>query len=219
MSLSSPHAGESSRSLPEQVFSSPTDHKRYPAATLAAVEATRARFFARDSSARRPPRRPITAHPLSAGSYRQSFYERCQQAMDQTRAEERTQRVTAFRKGQSEFTKGFFSDDAMDVEDEPSSPPPSSQDEDDELVRHKIIAEYSRLKRIYELKGQLEIGWMHPDHVAWLEDEIRQHDGAPIDPLLNAADDELEQLWQQSRDQLTLDDDAAFEQALANLPI
>lgn len=136
-----------------------------------------------------------------------------------------------------------------DDQSTPSSPGPSSSqeavEEDDELTRRKIIAEYSRLKRIYELKGQLEIGWMHPDHVAWLEDEIREHgpqlsqtsslvndddkDAALIDPLLNARDEELEQLWIHSQQQPVqprdenmadeyTDNDAAFEQALANLP-
>lgn len=246
---SSPYAlersGESSRThLPEQVFSSPSDQNLYPASTLAAVEATRARFFARGrggggGSSRPTPRRAVTSHPLSAqqaGSYRQSFYERCQHAMDHTRSAARKQRVESFRKGQSEFTRGFFSDEAMEVEDDESAAPSSpGPDEDDELVRRKIIAEYSRLKRIYELKGHLEIGWLHPDQVAWLEEEMQQHHPSALnqesrattaipDPFLDANDEQLEQLWIHSQQQDTLldlefnDTDAAFEQALANLP-
>ena len=45
-SASASVGSEGGQYLPPQVFSSPTDHT-YPASTLAAVEATRARFFAR----------------------------------------------------------------------------------------------------------------------------------------------------------------------------
>ncbi|PWZ03363.1 hypothetical protein BCV70DRAFT_197580 [Testicularia cyperi] len=237
--------------LPEQVFSSPSDQHLYPAATMKAVETTRARFFARNgtasgssrpgrahSEARSRPtgtRRPITSHSLSvsaaaSGTYRQNFFERCQRAMHQTQASAREARVQAFRKGQDAFTRGMFSDD-MDIEEDentPSSPPMSptfsspdiedgEREEDNELTRRKIIAEYSRLKRIYELKGHLEIGWIDPEQMAWLEQEAKlqsERDGhdsvlsdtslhgrLPQDPLLWANDEDLEQLWLDSQQQ------------------
>lgn len=137
--------------------------------------------------------------------------------MDNSRAAQRHQRITAFRKGADAFTRGLFSDD-MDVEDDDSMPassspppmPPSSQEreEDDELTRHRIIAEYSRLKRIYELKGHLEIGWIDPDQLSWLESEVKQQQHEQqheqqqqqedVDPYWLADDEQLEQLWIES---------------------
>ncbi|SPO22323.1 uncharacterized protein UTRI_01001 [Ustilago trichophora] len=287
-----------SQYLPRQVFSSPTDNP-YPASTLAAVEATRARFFARQSgttqtatqSAPRPrPRSRSTltgstslsesrkrthkTQPLSSASssaYRQSFFERCQRAMDHSRSIEREKKVYAFRRGKDGFTSGLFSDE-MDVEEEeefdssPSSPPlfegeegAGEREEDNELTRRKIIAEYTRLKRIYELKGHLEIGWIDPDQLSWLEneakqqhDEEHQHTGEEevMDPYWGADDEQLEQLWIESMSQaqqiplqggdcddgvggdagdgaMMMDEDvhdeweedAAFEEALARLPV
>ncbi|SPO21514.1 uncharacterized protein UTRI_01001_B [Ustilago trichophora] len=297
---SSPAAGPStpqaqstpSQYLPRQVFSSPTDNP-YPASTLAAVEATRARFFARQSgtstsiqSAPRPRTRirptltgstslsetRIRTHktqPLSSSSssaYRQSFFERCQRAMDDSRSMERQKRVCAFRRGKDGFTSGLFSDE-MDVEDDEydsgASSPPGFQgeedarerEEDNELTRRKIIAEYSRLKRIYELKGHLEIGWIDPDQLSWLENEAKQQQEEKqgggwegeevVDPYWGANDEQLEQLWIESMSQtqhlpqqaengggvgdveMMMDqdgrdeweEDAAFEEALARLPV
>lgn len=252
-SASASVGSEGGQYLPPQVFSSPTDHT-YPASTLAAVEATRARFFARHARggshtaprSRATPtgtttlpmsgRRTHKAHAFStsAGSYRQSFFERCQRAMEQSRAAQRAERVLALRKGADAFTPGILSDD-MDLDldgadSTPSSPPPAcfsneheqgqeegeaeggeEREEDDELTRRRILAEYSRLKRIYELKGHLEIGWIDPDQLSWLEAEMRHQDQAPCepqeapnqvhDPYWLANDDELEQLWRESLSQ------------------
>ncbi|CBQ70767.1 conserved hypothetical protein [Sporisorium reilianum SRZ2] len=264
-------AAGGSQFLPHQSFSSPTQNV-YPASTLAAVEATRARFFAQQSGSssnrngngtRSAPRsrptltgstllprtsatdgrqRAHKAHVLSSAStsaYRQSFFERCQRAMDQSRTTHRQQRITAFRKGADAFTRGLFSDD-MDVEDDElsgaasSSPPPlpsQEREEDDELTRHRILAEYSRLKRIYELKGHLEIGWIDPDQLSWLENEVKQRD-EEVDPYWLADDEQLEQLWvesvlsQRERERVGADEawdefggDAAFEEELARLPV
>lgn len=253
---------------PGQFSSSPTERALYPASTMAAVEAKRARFFAQQSGcasrrARSRPtptgstslKRPHKSHPLSSNascSYRQSFFEQCQRAMETTRSVQRTERVSAFRKGADAFTRDLHSDD-MDEDDLPSSsvgatssPPASSQassqelrEEDDELTRRRIIGEYSRLKRIYELKGHLEIGWIDPDHLDWLESEIQQQQHASQeehvhDPYLMADDETLEQLWIESQQQSQtpieqgqqhaivvdeFEDDASFEHALAMLPV
>lgn len=177
--------------------------------------------------------------------------------------------MCAFRRGKDGFTSGLFSDE-MDVEEEeedefnssPSSPPlfegeegegegEGEREEDNELTRRKIIAEYSRLKRIYELKGHLEIGWIDPDQLSWLENEAKQqheeeheHRGAEevVDPYWGANDEQLEQLWIESMSQaqqipqqggggddgeIMMDEDVrdeweedtAFEEALARLPV
>lgn len=143
--------------------------------------------------------------------------------MDTARSVQRSERVSAFRKGADGFTRELFSDD-MDEDDDassnavPSSPPAMGQwageerEEDDELTRRRIIAEYSRLKRIYELKGHLEIGWIDPDQLSWLEGEMRQQqqqgepesvadDGGVYDPYWMADDEQLEQLWIESQQQ------------------
>ncbi|CDW97464.1 hypothetical protein [Sporisorium scitamineum] len=233
-------AAGGSHLLPHQSFSSPTNSE-YPASTLAAVEATRARFFAQQSagSSRAAPRSAPRSRPTLTGStllpraastsdtrhrthkphllssssstsYRQSFFDRCQRAMDKSRTLQRHQRITAFRKGADAFTPGGILSDDMDIEDEeppasslPPPPPRSSQEreEDDELTRHRIIAEYSRLKRIYELKGHLEIGWIDPDQLSWLEREMKQQqqkEAEVVDPYWLADDEELEQLWVES---------------------
>lgn len=237
-----------------QVFSSPSNNP-YPASTIAAVEATRARFFARQTSSSsssaaqrrtsRPtitgstslpakPARPVRTHKgnalssASSGTYRQNFFDRCQRAMDQSRSLQRGAKVIAFRKGADGATPGLFSDEIMDEDDADdtlsSSPPPfgSSQgedggerEEDNELTRRRIIAEYSRLKRIYELKGHLEIGWIDPDQLDWLESEVKhQHQHQQygqeeqeywdrgveaLDPYAGANDQELEELWREAR--------------------
>lgn len=152
-------------------------------------------------------------------------------------------------------TPGLFSDE-MDEDDPPSSPPSvlgadggdgggecgeGEREEDDEMTRRRIIAEYSRLKRIYELKGHLEIGWIDPDQLSWLE-QVSKREGEQearcgeedgmVDPYHNANDEELEQLWLESqqpsqgggRDVEMQDDredwdDRDFEEALARLPM
>ncbi|SOV02596.1 uncharacterized protein UDID_02037 [Ustilago sp. UG-2017a] len=261
--------------LPRQVFSSPNE-PRYPASTLAAVEASRSRFFARQQSATAPrtrhtpfgsttlqpstttTRRTHKSHPLSSASsasYRQSFFERCQRAMGDSRTSQRNTKIMTFRKGVDGATPGLFSDE-MDEDDPPSSPPSvlgadggdgggecgeGEREEDDEMTRRRIIAEYSRLKRIYELKGHLEIGWIDPDQLSWLE-QVSKREGEQearcgeedgmVDPYHNANDEELEQLWLESqqpsqgggRDVEMQDDredwdDRDFEEALARLPM
>ena len=84
--------------------------------------------------------------------------------MDQSRSKQRNAKMIGLRKGIDGGTPGFHSDEIMDEDTDslpPSSPPPSFSDddegqgereEDDEMTRRRIIAEYSRLKRIYELK-------------------------------------------------------------------
>uniref|UniRef100_V5EV80 Uncharacterized protein n=2 Tax=Kalmanozyma brasiliensis (strain GHG001) TaxID=1365824 RepID=V5EV80_KALBG len=217
---------------------------------MAAVEATRARFFAQQTGSRSAPRtRPtptgstrvssesrIRTHKptgLSSSTYRQSFFERCQRAMSQSRSIAREQQVSTFRTGTDAFTRGVLSDD-MDVEDDdeslgiPSSPPADDREEDDELTRRRILAEYARLKRIYELKGQLEIGWIDPDQLSWLEEQVRVQE-EDVDPHWAMADEQLEQLWLESQSQGgsgdvemredEFDDDREFEEALAMLPV
>lgn len=166
--------------------------------------------------------------------------------MDQTRSAQRDRTVTEFRRGKDGATPGLFSDDMDEDEEEGSSPPGSSQgerEEDDELTRRRVIAEYARLKRIYELKGHLEIGWIDPDQLSWLEHESRQHlqqqqqqgEEDQVDPYWGADDEELEQLWLESQSQSQsqqsdvammddgetddFDEDVAFEEALARLPV
>ncbi len=84
------------------------------------------------------------------------------------------------------------------------------REEDDELTRRRIIAEYSRLKRIYELKGKMEIGWIDPDQLDWLESEVKQQqqygqegdweEGLDaLDPYAGANDEELEELWREAQ--------------------
>ena len=242
--FSSPAGPSSSRShdddvsagtlLPHQSFSSPnTAETIYPASTLAAVEAARARFFAHQSGRSAPPPRTHArvhkSNPLST-SYRQSFFDRCQRAMHQSRSSARSQRVTAFRKGVDGATPGLFSDEmVMDQDDgsTASSPPPQgeAQHEDDELTRHRILAEYARLKRIYELKGELEIGWIDPDQLSWLESQVsREQAEDKVDPYWTANDEEFEQLWRESlassqrRDEDEFDD-AELDEVLARLPV
>jgi hypothetical protein len=152
--------------------------------------------------------------------------------MNQTRTAQRNAQVRAFRTGIDGATPGLYSDE-MDQDDDsaPSSPPyPSdaeAREEDDELTRARILAEYARLKRIYELKGHLEIGWIDPDQLEWLEHETRYDE--LVHPLERADDEQLQQLWIESQQQQAhatdeamhdVDgfDDPAFEQALAQLP-
>lgn len=210
--------------------------------------------------------------------------------MNHSRAQQRQQKVLAFRKGADAFTSsnGILSDDIdVDMDEDGtdldhSSPPAPSlhynddddgggggeaggvREEDDEMTRRKILAEYSRLKRISELKGHLEIGWIHPDHLDWLETEVEQEkrrmessmqqgEQQMIDPYWQVDDQQLEQLWldslspphsalpqqgsewQQQAASMAMpmamqqgkiedafdddDDDVAFEQALAQLPV
>lgn len=191
-----------------------------------------------------------------AATYRQSFLDRCQRAMHQERSVHRHNMVTKFRKGVDGATPALFSDDMdvdMDEEDSdalpPSSPPMQEferegeeREEDNEMTRRMIIAEYQRLKRVYELKGELEIGWIEPDQLAWLEQQQAQAQAQAngfqadeegeeqVDPYWDADDEELEQLWLQSQQQppppqqdvYMMDDDdftdPELDEALARLP-
>lgn len=49
-----------------------------------------------------------------------------------------------------------------------------------------MTAEYRRMLREQELKGRMELGWLDPDEVAWLEEEMRRETGKTY-----AADGEL----------------------------
>lgn len=160
--------------------------------------------------------------------------------MDRSRAQHRQNQLLSFRRGADAYTPGVFSDE-MEIEDD-SSPPPSpgleeeggEKEEDNELTRRRIIAEYSRLKRIYELKGHLEIGWIDEEQLSWLESESKREEGEEVDEWWAAGDEQLEQLWLESQTQqrggqssgdVKMDegeddfDDPAFEEALARLPV
>ena len=98
------------------------------------------------------------------------------------------------------------------------------------------------------MKGHLEIGWIDPDQLSWLENEAKKEqeseggwEGEEVgDPYWNANDEELEQLWLESQQQSQASqqsdvsmmdeerygdefgddyDDASFEEALARLPV
>lgn len=164
--------------------------------------------------------------------------------MTNSRASQRSSRISAFRKGADGATPGLFSDE-MEEDDPPSSPPSffgdqgeaEGREEDDEMTRRRIIAEYSRLKKIYELKGHLEIGWIDPDQLSWLEQQEEAEGVEEVDdPWWNANDEELEALWLESQEpsqglnggdvdmgeeRMEEEDwgDEEFEQALARLPV
>lgn len=147
--------------------------------------------------------------------------------MHQHSTASRQHQVNAFRKGADGATPGLFSDE-MDEDDDSelgSSPPPSSQgerEEDDELTRRRILAEYARLKKIYELRGELEIGWIDPDQLSWLEQQSKEE--VVGDPYWDVPDEVLEELWLESQSGRKEEeeeewDDAELEEALARLPI
>lgn len=118
-------------------------------------------------------------------------------------------------------------------DDDMSSPPPSSPpEEDDEMTRRRVIAEYARLKRVYEAKGHAEIGWLDPDQLEWLESEMQGREEQQVDPYWDATDDVLEELWRESMQSSQygegeqdvgmpdeFDVDEEFEEALARLPV
>ncbi|GAC96886.1 hypothetical protein PHSY_004470 [Pseudozyma hubeiensis SY62] len=259
LSAAAPAAATSSPSsskgnyLPEQIFSSsPTERSLYPASTIAAVNATRARFFAQHSSSTTSRSRsrptptgsttrsykpqPFSTSSSSSSSYRKSFFERCQRAMDTSRSSARKQQIDGFRKGIHGGNRELFSDEMDQDDDDLSSPPPSSPpEEDEELTRRQVIAEYARLKRVYEAKGHAEIGWLDPDQLEWLEREMQgREEEEVVDPYWDATDDVLEELWRESMQSSQYaaeeqedvgmpdefdDEDEAFEEALAMLPV
>lgn len=94
------------------------------------------------------------------------------------------------------------------------------------MTRRRILAEYARLKRIYELKGELEIGWIDPDQLSWLEQQSNEE--LVGDPYWDVPDEVLEELWLESQqgERRTEEeededewDDAELEEALARLPL
>ncbi|KAN0061088.1 hypothetical protein ACQY0O_006823 [Thecaphora frezii] len=49
-------------------------------------------------------------------------------------------------------------------------------EEDEELIRRVMVAEYRRIKRAQEASGEREVGWLDPDEVAYLEEEIKREE-------------------------------------------
>ena len=64
------------------------------------------------------------------------------------------------------------SDVEMDMDDEPAL----GSEMDEELIRRVMIAEYRRIKRQHEISGERELGWLEPDQVAYLEEEMRREE-------------------------------------------
>lgn len=112
------------------------------------------------------------------------------------------------------------------------------------MVRRAMLAEYRRLVTAQESSGQRELGWLDPDEVAWLEEEIKKDDshvgggggsgegggGMEVEPPADFLDEEMglyEQYqhamqpapapMQMQRDDFDMDDDIFTDEALSQI--
>lgn len=44
------------------------------------------------------------------------------------------------------------------------------------MARRVLAVDYRRMIREQERSGQLEVGWLDPDEVAWLEEEMKREE-------------------------------------------
>lgn len=57
------------------------------------------------------------------------------------------------------------------------------------MIRRVMTAEYRSMLRAQEHSGRVEVGWLGPEEVAWLEEEMRREERQPIvDPDEPPAD-------------------------------
>lgn len=45
------------------------------------------------------------------------------------------------------------------------------------MIRRIMTADYRRMLRAQERQGDVELGWLGPEEVAWLEEEIHREEG------------------------------------------
>lgn len=129
---------------------------------------------------------------------RQQFRQKCQDAMAKDRSRDRGRRVAQGRDASSDTRSNSGSDEddatlrsddlvSSDVDDEAemevSSEPiqlgwyPHSHLMTFQYVRRVLAVDYKLMLREMERNGEVEMGWLNADEVAWLEEEIRREGG------------------------------------------
>jgi len=113
---------------------------------------------------------------------RQQFRQKCQEAMARDRNRDRERKLQKSRESGSSApnsdtdgyttygTENSLSSDCgngLEIE---------QMNEEEEAIRRIMTAEYRRMLKKQEEEGSLEVGWLGPDEVAWLEEEIRKED-------------------------------------------
>lgn len=79
-----------------------------------------------------------------------------------------------------------------------------------QAIRRIMTAEYRRMLKEQEEQGNLEVGWLDPDEVAWLEEEMRKEDQNGYEqtmeppPDMVDEDEELCEMYEHAQSQASM---------------
>ncbi|UZJ54408.1 hypothetical protein CBS101457_003728 [Exobasidium rhododendri] len=192
--------------------------------------------LASQRTSKRPSTRPmLTPGPLalsrsgdnepegssSARLIKQQFRLKCQEAMAKDRRKDRARMISQSRShrgikdvdsdeeqhDKEKHRLVLCSDDLSSSDYEEAN----MNDREMEMARRILAGDYKRMLRDQERSGQMQVGWLDPDEVAWLEEEIKREEAAScilheIEPPADMIDEDEDLYAQYQHSQSTARD-------------